>query len=71
MAFCSGLAGNRKCWKPEHRGAEQDARDQLAHDRRLADPLHQLAHQAPADDQRDDLGKENDLGRTVRPLGCG
>ena len=46
-------------------GTEQDAGNQLAHDRRLADPLHQLAHQPPADKQRDDLGQENHLGGPV------
>ena len=52
-------------------GTEQDAGDQLAHDRRLADPLHQLAHQPPADKQRDDLGQENHHGGPVRSLVSG
>ena len=51
--------------RTENRGTEQDAGDQLAHDRRLADPLHQLAHQPAADEQDNDLGKENDLGGAV------
>ena len=50
IAFCSGSRGNSECCKSGHSapstdGPEQDAGDQLAHDRRLADPLHHLAEQ--------------------------
>ena len=50
----------------QSRWSEQDAGDQLAHDRRLADPLHHLAHQPPACEQYDDLQQENHSGGTAR-----
>ena len=45
-----------KC--PEHRRSEQDAGEQLAHHRRLADPLHGFAKQAADQQQQDDLRDE-------------
>jgi hypothetical protein len=32
---------------------------ELAHDGRLPDPLHELAHEPAADEQRDYLGQED------------
>ena len=51
IAFCSGFSGGNRLLQSrpkgaQHRRAEHDAGDQLAHDRRLTDPLHQLAEQA-------------------------
>ena len=64
MAFCSFAAGNSQCCKvgPEqakHRRSEQNAGEQLAHHRGLADPLHGLAEQAAKHDQRHQLGQKN------------
>ena len=47
---------------------EQNPGKQLAHDRRLADPLHRLAQEPPAYEEHDDLGKEHHLGG--RGLAC-
>ncbi len=49
-------------------GSQQDAGNQLAHHRRLADPLHRFAHQASRDDQDDDLQQEDHVGRARRCL---
>ena len=54
----------------QHRGAEQDATQQHAHDRRLADAVHGLAEHAPDHHQHDELGEKDDLGRPLRALGC-
>ena len=54
----------------EHRGPEQDAGEQLAHDRGLADALHRLAQQAADKHQDNELSEENDLGGTFRALLC-
>ena len=58
--------------RPEQRGPEQDAAEQHAHDRGLADPVHGLAQEAPDQHQRDQLSKEDDLGRPLaRPRRTG
>ena len=49
----------------EQRRAEQDAGDQLAHYRRLADALENFAEDAADDDQQNDLENEHALGRTA------
>ena len=46
----------------EQRGPEQQAGDQLAHHRRLADAQHGFAEQAADDHQRQDVGDEQRLG---------
>ena len=51
--------------RAQHRGPEQDAGEQLAHDRRLPDALHGLAQQAPDEHQRDQLHEENDFRRAA------
>ena len=45
----------------EQRGAEQDAGDQLAHDRRLADALEQFAKDAPTTISRSTICATNVL----------
>jgi len=57
--------------RAKHARPQQDAGDQLAHDRRLADPLHRLAEQPAADQQQDDLGQEDDFRWSVLRLGRG
>ena len=47
----------------EQRGAEQQAGQQLADDRGLADPLHQLAEPAADRDQQRDLDEQDEFGR--------
>ena len=42
--------------------AENEAGDQLAHHRRLADPQHGLAEQTADNHQDDELGDEDDFG---------
>ena len=46
----------------QHRGAEHQAGDQLAHHRRLAEAQHGLAEQAADQHQHDELGDEHELG---------
>ena len=55
--------------RAQHRGAEQDAAQQHAHDRRLANAVHGLAEQPPDHHQHDELGEKDDLGRPLRALG--
>ena len=54
----------------EHRRPEQNAGDQLAHHRRLAEPLHRLAQQAADQQQEHELGDE-DRFRTDRSCALG
>ena len=51
----------------EYRGTEKDAGNQLAHDGRLPDALHRLAHEPTADKQRNYLTQKYDF----RGAGCG
>ena len=68
IAFCSGIVGNSVCCSARQHGAqdagaEQDPGDQLAHDGRLTDPLHDLAEQPAAHQQQDDLRRGRRLRR--------
>jgi hypothetical protein len=45
--------------------AEQEAGDQLAHHRRLAQPRHGLAQQATYKHEDDELGDKNRVRRTL------
>ena len=48
--------------RPENRGAEQHPADELAHDGRLPDALHELPDQAATDHQGHDLAQEDGEG---------
>ena len=43
----------------EHGRAQQHAADELAHDGRLADPLHELPDEPADDNEGDDLAEED------------
>ena len=65
-AFCSGAAGKIACCasgqsQPKKRRTEQQAGEQFADDRRLADPLHDLAKSAAERDQQHDLGDQEEF----------
>jgi hypothetical protein len=49
--------------RPEYRWTERDARDQLTHNGRLANPLHGLTKKATDQKQQDDLRDEKCLRR--------
>ena len=48
--------------RAQHRRPEQNAAEQHAHDRGLADTVHGLAEEPPDQHQRDELREEDDLG---------
>ena len=56
--------------RAEHRRPEQKAGEQLPHDGRLADPLHDLAHETADREQKNDLPEEDHL-RGAGLLGLG
>lgn len=51
--------------RAEHGGSEREAREQLPHDRGLADALHRLAEQAPKQHEQNDFGDEDRFGRSL------
>ena len=53
----------------EHRGAEQNAGEQLPHHGRLADALHRFAEQAPGRHQHHQLDDEKRLRGALVALG--
>ena len=56
--------------RPQHRRAEQDAAQELAHHRGLPQPGHDLADQPAGEDQQDDLEEEDGFrGEMSRRLG--
>ena len=75
MLFCSATGREERVLRlrperAEHRRPEQEAGEQLAHDRGLTDPLHGLAHEPPDKKQDNDLGEEDHLrgARSPRDL---
>src|SRR5262252_1927847 len=55
----------------QRRGAQHDAAQQHAHDRRLADAVHELTQQAADQHQRNELHEKDDLGRArLGAFGC-
>jgi hypothetical protein len=50
--------------RAQHGGAEHHAGDELAHDRRLAKPLHGLSKQSSDDQEKSDLREEDRLRGT-------
>jgi hypothetical protein len=76
MLFCSAFFGKIVCCRsgqstPSTEGTQHHAGNELAHDRRLANPLHGLAQQPADDEQKTDLRKEDCLrGTRWRALRC-
>ena len=52
--------------RAEQRRSEQQAGNQLTHDRRLLEPQHDFAEQAADEDQHHKLGDENQFGGALR-----
>ncbi|MFK0161350.1 hypothetical protein [Rhizobium sp. NPDC090279] len=57
--------------QPQKGWAENDAGDDLAHDRWLADAHHQFAEQPAQYDKQNDLDQKQPFGRVAGPLPLG